>query len=69
MMVAVLMSILIMGLISRTLPQLNVLAVGFSLNAMVMLATLSVCLGGAAWAFQDQVGPTLDVIVNIFGAS
>ncbi len=58
-MVALLLSILILGLISRTLPQLNVMAVGFSLNAMVMLAVLSVSLGGIVWAFQNEVGATL----------
>lgn len=59
-MVALLMSILIMGLISRTLPQLNILAVGFSLNAIIMLSVLAISLGGVAWVFQEQVGPTLD---------
>jgi len=54
-MVSLLMSILVMGLISRTLPQLNVLVVGFNLNAMIMLAALSISLGSAAWLFQDQV--------------
>ncbi len=60
--VALLMSVLVLGLISRTLPQLNILAVGFSLNAMVMLAVVAMSLGGIAWVFQDQVGPTLDVL-------
>jgi flagellar biosynthetic protein FliR len=61
-MVALLSSVLILGLISRTLPQLNVIAVGFSLNAMVMLAVLSLSLGGVVWAFQDEVGPTLALL-------
>ena len=38
MIVSLLMSVLVMGLISRTLPQLNILAVGLSLNSIVMLA-------------------------------
>lgn len=44
-MVALLMSVLILGLISRTLPQLNVIAIGFNLNSLIMLAVLSVCVG------------------------
>ena len=44
-MVALLMSVLILGLISRTLPQLNVIAIGFNLNGLIMLAVLSVCVG------------------------
>jgi len=61
-MVALLLSILILGLISRTLPQLNVIAVGFSLNAMVMLAVVGVSLGGIVWAFQNEVTPTLTLL-------
>ena len=47
MMVALLLSIVIMGLISRTLPQLNILAVGFSVNSTVMLGALLLSLGRA----------------------
>jgi flagellar biosynthesis protein FliR len=44
-MLALLLAAVILGLISRTLPQLNVIAVGFSINVLIMLAVLSVCLG------------------------
>lgn len=59
-MIALLLSVLIMGLISRTLPQLNILAVGFSFNSMVMLVTLSMSLGAAAWIFQDEAVATIE---------
>lgn len=62
--VALLLAVLVMGLISRTLPQLNVLAVGFSLNALIMLAVLSISLGAAAWLFQEQLDPTLMLLVR-----
>lgn len=39
-MISLLLAVLILGLISRTLPQLNVFAVGFNLNALVVLITL-----------------------------
>lgn len=61
-MLALLLSVLIMGLISRTLPQLNVIAVGFSVNSLVVLAVLSVTLGSIAWVFQEQVAATLDTL-------
>jgi flagellar biosynthetic protein FliR len=61
-MVALLMSVLVMGLINRALPQLNVLVVGFSLNAMIMLAAFSVSLGAAIWVFQEQVDAAIDAI-------
>jgi flagellar biosynthetic protein FliR len=65
--VALLMSILVLGLISRTLPQLNVMIVGLSLNAAVMLAVFSVSLGAMAWAFQNEVEPTIDAFKQLFG--
>jgi flagellar biosynthetic protein FliR len=59
-MMALLMSILILGLISRTLPQLNVIAVGFSVNTLIMLAVLSVCLGAMVHGALANV----DVLVH-----
>jgi flagellar biosynthetic protein FliR len=64
-MVALLMAVLVMGLISRTLPQLNIIAVGFSLNTMIMLATLAVTLGTMVWVFQDQVEPTIETVKEV----
>jgi flagellar biosynthetic protein FliR len=60
-MVALLMSVLILGLISRTLPQLNVMAVGFSLNGLIMLAVLAICIG----AIVDVMIPRVDGWVTI----
>lgn len=63
---ALMLAVLLTGLVSRTLPQLNVMAIGFNINAFVMLGTLGVTLGAAAWVFQDQVDATLDVIQRTF---
>jgi len=65
-MVALLMSILVLGLISRTLPQLNVMMVGFSLNGMVMLGVLSLSLAGVCWTFEQSVAPTLDALRELW---
>src|SRR6476646_9384520 len=46
-MVALLLSNLVLGLISRTLPQINVIAVGFSLNALLTLSILFLTVGAA----------------------
>jgi flagellar biosynthetic protein FliR len=59
-MVALMLAIVILGLISRTLPQLNILAVGFSLNSFIMLMTLSFSLGAIAWVVQERA----DVIIE-----
>jgi flagellar biosynthetic protein FliR len=64
-MVALLLSNLVLGLISRTLPQINVIAVGFSLNALLTLGVLFLTVGAAAWTFQD---PTLDVLHRVHDA-
>jgi flagellar biosynthetic protein FliR len=61
---ALLLTTVALGLIGRTLPQLNVFAVGFGLNAMLTFAVLGLTLGAAAWAFQDEVGPALQTIFD-----
>jgi len=58
-MTALLLSTFILGLISRTLPQLNIIAVGFGLNSMITLSALFLSLGGIALIFQEQVSPLL----------
>ncbi len=59
---AVLLATLVLGLISRTLPQLNVMVVGFGLNAMLTFAVFSFALGAAMLVFQDQIAPTLETL-------
>ena len=44
-MVALLLAVLVTGLISRTLPQLNVMAIGFNINAFGLLGTFGITLG------------------------
>ena len=59
---AVLLATLVLGLISRTLPQLNVMVVGFGLNAMITFGVFFLSLGAALLVFQDQVVPTLQIL-------
>ncbi len=61
---ALLISTLILGMVGRTLPQLNILSVGFGLNALLASAALALTFGAAAWAFQDQVRPAFETILN-----
>lgn len=61
---ALLLSTLVMGLISRTLPQLNILMVGFGMNSLLTFATFSLTLGAAAWAFQEQIEPALELLLE-----
>jgi flagellar biosynthetic protein FliR len=66
---SLLLATIALGLIGRTLPQINILAVGFGLNAMLTFAVLGLTLGAVAWAFQDRVAPALQTILNALGTS
>lgn len=43
-MLAIFLTDLVIGFLSRTLPQMNVLLLGFQVKSMVMLVTLPICL-------------------------
>jgi flagellar biosynthetic protein FliR len=60
--VALLLSNFVLGLISRTLPQINVIAVGFGLNSLLALGVLCLSIGAVAWTFQE---PTRDVMQQV----
>lgn len=64
---ALLLATVVLGLISRTLPQLNVLMLGFGLNAILTFGVLALTLGAAAWVFQDQIEPAIEMLVEAFG--
>lgn len=64
--VAMLLCNLITGLISRTLPQLNVLAIGLSLNAIALLAVATLTIGSASYLFRDQFTVTLDRLTTLW---
>lgn len=64
-MIALSLSTLILGLVGRTLPQINILVVGFGVNAMLTLASLFVSIGAVAWAFPERV----DIVIDQFQAA
>jgi len=67
---ALLLSTLVMGIISRTLPQLNIMAVGFGLNSMMTMATLAISISAICYLFQGHVEFVLDLLgETIAGAS
>ena len=68
-MVALLLSTLIVALVSRTLPQLNAVAVGLNFNSLIVLAVLAFCLGSAGWVFQEEVGGVIEVIRTTFASA
>ncbi|MCH2595489.1 MAG: flagellar biosynthetic protein FliR, partial [Pirellulales bacterium] len=61
-MTALLLATLVLGLVGRTMPQINILAVGFGLNALLTLGCLFTSLGAVAWAFPQQTTAALELI-------
>jgi flagellar biosynthetic protein FliR len=57
---ALLLSNLVTGLISRTMPQINVLAIGLSINALAMLVVLALTIGSAGLVFQQELTIAVD---------
>lgn len=62
--VSLLVSTLVMGLISRTLPQLNIMVVGFGVNALVTMSVLCLSFSAVAWAFEDQLQLAFEVLLD-----
>ena len=59
---AILLSTLILGLIGRTVPQLNILAVGFGLNNMLGFGVLALAMGIVLLTFQEHIEPTINLV-------
>lgn len=66
-MTALLLSTLVLGLVTRTLPQINIIAIGFNLNALLTLGALFLTVGTIAWTLQEQTEETLQMIMDVLG--
>jgi flagellar biosynthetic protein FliR len=65
-MAALLLATLILGLIGRTLPQINILVVGFSINALLTAGCLCITIGAIAWAFPQQTAAAIELLSEAF---
>ncbi len=63
-MTALILATLVLGLIGRTLPQLNVLALGFGFSAFVSFSVLLASLAGIAVVFEDEFEPTIATLAQ-----
>lgn len=61
---ALVLATIVLGLVSRTLPQMNVLSVGFNMNALLAFAVLALTIAAAVWAFQDQIEPAIETLLE-----
>lgn len=62
-MLALFIATLVLGLVSRTLPQINTMVVGFGINAMLLLGVMSASLGAVAYAYQAPLASVIDSLV------
>jgi flagellar biosynthesis protein FliR len=62
--VALLLSTIAMGFVTRTLPQVNAFTVGFGLNIAVTFVALAASVGAMVWLFQEQFEPALETILD-----
>jgi flagellar biosynthetic protein FliR len=53
----------LLGLVSRTIPQINVLVVGFGINSLITLGMVAISLGSMIFVFRDAFQPAIDGIV------
>ncbi len=58
--VCLLVSNIVIGIISRTYPQMNLLGMGLTSNMVVMMGSVFLTVSGTVWLFVDDVKPTLD---------
>ncbi|MBN2212162.1 MAG: flagellar biosynthetic protein FliR [Sedimentisphaerales bacterium] len=64
---AIFLATLALGFISRTMPQLNILAAGFPIRITLSLVLLIASIGSLCILFQEKVLDTLGRIGTLFG--
>lgn len=63
---AIFLATLALGFISRTMPQLNILAAGFPIRIVLSLILLVASLGTVCWVFQENLAVAFGVIHGLF---
>lgn len=63
---ALLLATVVLGLIARTLPQLNALALGVPLNTLIAIGSLAISLGAMVAVFEDSLNEVLSTIAATF---
>lgn len=64
--ITLLLANLVTALIGRTLPQLNIMAIGFSLNVTILLIVLALSVTSIGWVFQDELGLWVEKMIDMF---
>lgn len=59
---SVLVAMLVIGLLGKSLPQLNLMSVGFGINSMVMFTVFMLSAGVGIWCFQERIVDAFEII-------
>jgi flagellar biosynthetic protein FliR len=66
-MAALLVSTVVLGLVSRAMPQLNILVIGFVVSVWITLAAMTLAIEPMAMAFDEYVEPLVESLFDAFG--
>ncbi|HOM18178.1 MAG TPA: flagellar biosynthetic protein FliR [Thermoguttaceae bacterium] len=61
---ALMLATVLLGLIGRAVPQLNILLLGFGVNSLLTFGVLALTFGAALWVFQDQWEWAVDFLLE-----
>lgn len=64
--IALLLANFVTALIGRTLPQLNIMAIGFSLNVTIMILVLAMSIASIGWVFQNELVEWVERTTSLF---
>jgi flagellar biosynthetic protein FliR len=64
--ISLLIANLVTALIGRTLPQLNIMAIGFNINVLVFLWMLGLSIGGLGWVYQSELAGWIEQLQLLF---
>jgi flagellar biosynthetic protein FliR len=54
------------ALIGRTLPQLNIMAIGFNINVTIMILVLTMSMASIGWVFQNELVEWIELTTGMF---
>jgi flagellar biosynthesis protein FliR len=59
-MMALVLTNVLIGLVGRGMPSLNVMSLGFGVNSLVCLGTLALSISAMAWMFEERLPDTIN---------
>ena len=66
--IALLLANFVTAMIGRTLPQLNIMAIGFNLNVTIMILVLTTSMSTIGWVFQNELVEWIEMTTTFFNA-